>query len=496
MGMIHPDEFFQSPEVMAKYVFGIPYAWIPWEYKLPTPNRSIVWPSLISGLPYELWKQFGFDANGLAFLLLPRILLLATSFAFDAAIVLLSRRHLHVDPSGPLFAFSTSHTTWIFLTRPFSNTSESLVLLGSFVILFQLPATPVRTAVLGVLLALGTFARFTFILFFLPLGLYLVWDNDRHDQLAAAKKADLGSRSFFRRLGGVLLTALIGAAAFLGASAVFILVDTWYFQGSIPSSLSSWVVAPFNNLVYNMDSSHLAEHGLHPRTNHWLVNMPLLFGPAVFCLVGRIGSLPIHWLLFTSVVVPVTFLSLAPHQEARFLLPVGFPLFLLTGSAFLHRRWLQIFWLAFNLTVGIWFGFLQQGGLLPALLSTGGSHQSPLCTLPTSAIDNASAIVLTGTYMPPRFALSPKHNLSVEDIRLDDMARVIEVHHSRNFLVIFPEPLATEINTVWLQFPSAKRTPIQSCWPFISAESFPRDVWNTTQWTLHVELITWKTLGS
>jgi len=44
MGMVHPDEYFQCPEVMAKAVFQLENAYIPWEYQLPLPNRSIFFP--------------------------------------------------------------------------------------------------------------------------------------------------------------------------------------------------------------------------------------------------------------------------------------------------------------------------------------------------------------------------------------------------------------------------------------------------------------------
>lgn len=49
LGMIHPDEFFQSQEVMARHALaGQPRVrrelFLPWEYQLPTPNRSVLFP--------------------------------------------------------------------------------------------------------------------------------------------------------------------------------------------------------------------------------------------------------------------------------------------------------------------------------------------------------------------------------------------------------------------------------------------------------------------
>ena len=49
VGMMHPDEFFQSQEIMARHF--VPENAIlrrelvvPWEFQLPTPNRSIIFP--------------------------------------------------------------------------------------------------------------------------------------------------------------------------------------------------------------------------------------------------------------------------------------------------------------------------------------------------------------------------------------------------------------------------------------------------------------------
>lgn len=54
LGMVHPDEFFQSQEVMARHVLAQSDSesdrtlraqlFLPWEYQLPTPNRSMLFP--------------------------------------------------------------------------------------------------------------------------------------------------------------------------------------------------------------------------------------------------------------------------------------------------------------------------------------------------------------------------------------------------------------------------------------------------------------------
>jgi phosphatidylinositol glycan class Z len=42
-GYVHPDEFFQSPEISAGHVLSV-RNWIPWEYDTNYPCRSIIFP--------------------------------------------------------------------------------------------------------------------------------------------------------------------------------------------------------------------------------------------------------------------------------------------------------------------------------------------------------------------------------------------------------------------------------------------------------------------
>lgn len=106
-GMIHPDEFFQNQEVMAQHVLQdqplSKHLFIPWEYQLPTPNRSVLFPyvptpsaafdgadtdalcvscsALVAGLPYKIAQWLGWPINGHLLLVLPRLLLCCLSFS-------------------------------------------------------------------------------------------------------------------------------------------------------------------------------------------------------------------------------------------------------------------------------------------------------------------------------------------------------------------------------------------------------------------------------
>ena len=169
--------------------------------------------------------------------------------------------------------------------------------------------------------------------------------------------------------------------------------------------------------MYNLERDNLAAHGLHPRTTHLLVNMPLLFGvlaliPVVsaVCMIreklgGRTSEKPpgkpASATLLLSIVVPVLALSVFPHQEARFLVPVLAPLSLLHSHhvfGVASFRWVSVMWVLFNVAGCEFFGALHQGGLLPCLRHIQGIHaREPHVT---------RHVIFYHTYMPPRFLLA------------------------------------------------------------------------------------------
>jgi len=98
-------------------------------------------------------------------------------------------------------------------------------------------------------------------------------------------------------------------------------------------------------------AENLADHGLHPRATHILVNLPLLYGPVyialiyrLFCFLPGLGTSITRltsasspsprdltvFCLASSCIFGATCLSAAPHQEPRFLLPLALPLCLLS----------------------------------------------------------------------------------------------------------------------------------------------------------------------
>ena len=164
---------------------------------------------------------------------------------------------------------------------------------------------------------------------------------------------------------------------------------------------------------YNSKTSNLRNHGLHPRWLHAVVNIPMMFGMlgiagyhGVFkicrLLVGRQWtSLPkaqsVTSLMSASFLVPLLALSVFPHQEPRFLLPLVIPLTFLHAQTIIGlRKWLKTSWYVLNALAVLFFGFFHQGGvwgLAGHMHDTGLAHPKPL---------NAVHLVTNHMYIVPR----------------------------------------------------------------------------------------------
>lgn len=279
-----------------------------------------------------------------------------------------------------------------------------------------------------------------------------------------------GSRGL--RVGGVVVGGVVAAG-------VLIFFDSVYFFQTLQifPQEGGWfsgrpVVTPLNSLLYNFDSANLATHGLHPRLTHLVVNLPMLFGPlflaALFSLLPsragggedspsdgsnssgytqglnspareaaerlRLSRLGARATLGACCASGLLFLSLAPHQEPRFLLPLTLPLTLLfshtvafpppitplrttsssssTSSrggssppwAFWRRRrrsggGMSRTWLVFNAVMLLLFAGVHQGGVTRALLwlaGRGGGDEGF-----SQGVARGDSVVWFRTYMPP-----------------------------------------------------------------------------------------------
>jgi len=105
-----------------------------------------------------------------------------------------------------------------------------------------------------------------------------------------------------------------------------------------------------------------------------------------------------HLMVSAAVVIfGLGFLSLAPHQEPRFLLPLLLPLVLLGEKAILTYPIAgPLIWVVFNTILFTLFGILHQGGVTQSLLAIGSTDIWSNQNQPTSWI-------YMRTYMPPTF---------------------------------------------------------------------------------------------
>lgn len=290
--------------------------------------------------------------------------------------------------------FASNGATLAFLIRPFSNGVETALLAVSLAVVIALQRQSVGagerqwhllSAALGGLFAFGIFARFTFAIFALPAGVFFL-----HTCWTRATAAN--------RILGLLRLSSGAVLGFLMTAAAHIAYDTFYYQSrlaAISGSLSApsrLVITPWNALQYNLSPDNLSEHGVHPRWLHIVVNAPLILGVPVWisCLVllykcmKTFGSPPpeklqapllgssIELLHLATLFLPLVLLSIQPHQEARFLLPLLIPsislLPLIPPTTTKRLALFTSFHLLQALGLALFFGVAHQAGIVPALL--------------------------------------------------------------------------------------------------------------------------------
>ncbi|XP_041975581.1 GPI mannosyltransferase 4 [Aricia agestis] len=428
-GYIHPDEFFQNVEIIAGDIFGVDVART-WEFNPKFPIRNIFVPKMIFGPPFHFIRivnpytkyYFSLDLKTPYFLLtIPRIFICFLSLINDYClykICILYGQNFR----NRLTIFASSYVVLVYCCRSFSNSFEMIfysILLGlvaqcmykSDKVIYHdeflqdkydKAKTPVEkvkifklkthlpdhslnhVVIISTIIAIGIFNRPTFLGFaFAPVFFWL------HRGLGSKV---VGFKDFHIRIITLVLCS-VPIVLFL------ILVDSGYYGyltmadvDSLAISLDNWVVTPLNFLRYNSDMGNLHQHGLHPHWLHLVVNMPLLFNVLVLMayvvliihlyrfIRGQYSKLPriqsITGLMVFSLITPVAVLSLFPHQEARFIIPVLVPLVYLYGN-YLYpnecdglalKRFKNLFrciWYISNIVLAVFFGFIHQGGIYP-----------------------------------------------------------------------------------------------------------------------------------
>ncbi|KKZ63741.1 hypothetical protein EMCG_01975 [[Emmonsia] crescens] len=430
---LHPDENFQGPEIFAGQIYNYPSK-PTWEFTSDHPIRSVFPLWLLYGVPMTLlkwlWAEAGTGSTppDLIYYVLRGGMFVLSFVMEDWAIYELVSSSPRLRRQTMVLVAS-SYVTWTFQTHTFSNSLETLLVAWSLVLIQRILENKQHSSifacvVLSFVLVAGVFNRITFPAFILIPGLRLV-PHFLHKPLS-------------------LLTIVI-----FGLISCFVAVftDTDFYSAS-PTSISDVfrnpIITPLNNLFYNSDTSNLANHGLHPRYNHFFVNLPQLLGP-VYLLLLYSFTTPSARSFFSfcnlraiSALSATALLSLFPHQEPRFLIPCV-PL-LLTCFRPPRSRLFLVSWVLFNAALGILMGIYHQGGVIPTQLHLPtllANSTAPLLSSPESAAmrtktNDAPMPMPSGTvtvfwwktYSPPSWLLGNLSNTSVPHLSFSNISTV------------------------------------------------------------------------
>lgn len=204
-GYIHPDEFFQSSEVIVGRYFKVVH-YEPWEYSGHYPCRSVLFPItifLLSGGflrdPKDAYSSFTLCA-------------IAVTLTVKRIVYTMDTMKKPSNPGSVLCAAAL----WTFMLKPFSNSVETLLL--SYLVYYTFPSKSRLVAPnakeIGIILAVGFFNRPTFAFFAAVPVLSWLYDGYRHSK----PPRQLWSSGVFRMIKSGFV-----------ASVMCIALDTVYF---------------------------------------------------------------------------------------------------------------------------------------------------------------------------------------------------------------------------------------------------------------------------
>lgn len=372
---IHPDEHFQSFEVLTNKIFNFTTN-TPWEFSSDTPARSFGPLYLFYGpLLYSI-KLVGYEISPLQIWYMARLQNVIIGWVITDMCIY---RLLPTKPERikGFFYTLTSYITLVYQSHCFSNSIETwlvmicILIINDLRFIQELNVPELRNQCqyqrlfwFGALASIGIFNRITFPAFLALPSLYLM-NFVCHNKTSA----------IFILLGFMLPTIAI------------VLLDTFEFNGSIdailkhPLDFNSYVITPLNNLIYNSKVENLSNHGLHPYYTHLLVNLPQILGPGLFFMVSNFKNQYWRTTPFLAVISGISVLSLIPHQELRFLIPIVplacccFDLKNISSASKGERitkappivSVLMNLWYLFNILLAVLMGVYHQGGIVPAL---------------------------------------------------------------------------------------------------------------------------------
>lgn len=300
----------------------------PWEFNSTFPVRSVALSYLTIGASLKMLKNINYFVDGMLvpyfILIFPRLLMCFLSFIVDHSVY-----KICVDNNerynSKLLILASSYVILIHGTRTFSNTLELILfaLLLYYVaesltfsnnvckkreylnLRYNQSKNPVDRVkwnklrsylksdtlrncfYISVITVFGFFNRPTFLAF--AAGPVFFWlYRGIGTKIVAPFQFHL--RSFV-----ILLCSLPTIITIIVIDSFFYGYISWGEIGMLDVTINSFVFTPLNFVKYNMDTKNLAEHGLHPRFLHVLINVPLLFNILGFC--GIVGILTMSYRL-------------------------------------------------------------------------------------------------------------------------------------------------------------------------------------------------------
>lgn len=440
---IHPDEHFQSVEIMSSFLGYTNNE--PWEFTSDQPARSYGPLVLFYGPIFMIAKLCGPQLSPVVIWYLVRLQFMVVTWIVTD-ICLFKMLPTKQERTKAIFFVLTSYVTHVYQSHTFSNSVETWLVMVVILTIDSLrynqesnrPELTSRSEhthmfTIGLIIAIGIFNRVTMPAFIIFPSWFVAKHVFTHP-----------------------LSALTGAIAFFGTSIVFVWIDTRLFNSQSP------VIAPLNNLVYNSSYDNLAHHGIHPLYTHLLVNLPQLLGPGLIYLIW--GFKNPYWKTtpFLAAGGGLLVLSVVPHQEVRFLIPVVplltccFNLRPFAEKDHKHfARPLLGLWYAFNVALAILMGIFHQGGVVPGLEhvrnTQSGSHATyvwwrtyspPIWILGDQNHEVQSIEIVNGIALDE---IDPLKEVSIIDAKGTDLAKLKPYFVKDNYVVTPRASYETEL---------------------------------------------------
>ena len=311
-GYVHPDEYFQTVEVITGDVLGLRTTRT-WEFNTTSPIRSVTFNMVLFGTPLYLLKALDYVFNFITgwtligpyiVKLLPRLVMLALSFISDYTIYQICVLYKH-SFNQCLTTLASSYVMLVYSTRTFSNsvemamvslliylvahclkrTSETMYLHAMVHESYVKAETPREKAQIkkkeklipphdfkfflpiSILIAIGIFNRPTFVAFAMaPLFFWFQRGVSMHSIMSPFQMFNFRMAAL---LPGVVVTTLI----LIFCDSLYYGDLTFYKLWELSMDWSDWKITPFQFVMYNVVPGNLDKHGTHPRWLHSLVNL-------------------------------------------------------------------------------------------------------------------------------------------------------------------------------------------------------------------------------